>query len=303
MKSTSPPVLAQVTPFRAPSPASGLPPAGTIGAILVGNGRLSAANAERIAAHQEQSGLAFGEAGLALGLLKPDDLRFALSRQFALPCLQPDDPAIDPEVKAAFHPSDPQVEQLRHLRGQIMLRWLDGSKERRIVAMVGAERGSGRSYVAANLAVVFAQLGQRTLLIDADLVAPRQHTLFRLPTRHGLSTYLAGRIPIERAIHAVPAFPGLFVLPAGVGAPNPHDLLARPVLRQLFDFCARQSYVVIVDTPPWSAGSGTRMIAATAGAAVLLVRAGRSHAYETRMVTQELANANVNVLGIAFNEP
>jgi Mrp family chromosome partitioning ATPase len=61
--------------------------------------------------------------------------------------------------------------------------------------------------------------------------------------------------------------------------------------------------VVIVDTPPWSAGSGTRMIAATAGAAVLLVRAGRSHAYETRMVTQELANANVNVLGIAFNEP
>ena len=56
-----------------------------------------------------------------------------------------------------------------------MLRWFDRAEERQVLTIVGAERGEGRSYLAANLAIVFSQLGERTLLVDADMRAPRQH--------------------------------------------------------------------------------------------------------------------------------
>ena len=107
-----------------------------------------------------------------------------------------------------------------------MLRWFDRAEERQVLTIVGAERGEGRSYLAANLAIVFSQLGERTLLVDADLREPRQHYLFHLENQIGFSTLLAGRSR-EEAIVRIPDLAGLSVLPAGPTPPNPLELLNR----------------------------------------------------------------------------
>ena len=93
----------------------------SIGAMLVDAGKLKVADAERILQFQKQEGLRFGEAGIRLGLLKPEDILFALSRQYDYPYLQGEG-KVSRDVIAAYQPFSPQVEQLRALRSQLMLR-------------------------------------------------------------------------------------------------------------------------------------------------------------------------------------
>ncbi len=174
----------------------------SIGAILLDSGQLTPADAERILRVQKEHNLRFGEAAIRLGLLTEADIQYALSRQFSYKYLRTtgDSKPISEEVVAAYKPFSQPVEQLRSIRSQLMLRWYDKAEHRQILTIVGAERGEGRSYLAANLAVVFSQLGERTLLIDANLRTPRQHQLFKLENRLGLSTLLAGRARDEAII-------------------------------------------------------------------------------------------------------
>jgi len=279
-----------------------LPPEGTIGAILVAARRISPDDARRIFAHQLQSSAPFGETAVQLGVATPGDIQFALSQQFAMPCLEDGDERLDPEVIAAFHPGNELVERLRELRAQITLRALDAVPPLRSIAVISPDRSTGRSFIAANLAMVFAQLGARTLLVDADLLRPRQHTLFRVGNRSGLSSILAGRAKLD-TVHAVPGVSGFAVLPSGPMPPNPDDLIARPTLSHLLRRCEHDFDVIILDTPTWAEGSSARMIAAAAGAAVMVVREGRTAAADAALAAREMRNVGAVVLGVVLNRP
>ena len=138
----------------------------TLGAILIDSGQLTPEDAERVLQYQKQHNLRFGEAAVRLGLISEADIQFALSRQFAYAYLRKTPGEARPlsdELVAAYQPFSPRVEQLRAIRSQLMLRWFDRAEERQVLTVVGAERGEGRSYLAANLAIVFSQLGERTL--------------------------------------------------------------------------------------------------------------------------------------------
>src|SRR5438552_6732065 len=209
------------------SVASGAPRANrSIGAILMDSGALSPEDAERILLFQKENGLRFGEAAIRLGLLTEADIQFALSRQFSYAYLRAagDKKPLSDELVAAYQPFSPRVEQLRAIRSQLMLRWFDKAEQRQVLTVIGTENGEGRSYLAANLAVVFSQLGERTLLIDADMRTPRQHRIFNIPDRIGLSAVLSGRAG-RGAMVPVPAFGTLSLLPAGACPPNPQELL------------------------------------------------------------------------------
>ena len=138
-----------------------------------------------------------------------------------------------------------------------MLRWFDKAELRQVLTVVGAERGEGRSYLAANLAIVFSQLGERTLLVDADLRTPRQHELFFLENKIGFSTVLSGRSR-EEAIVRIPDLAGLCVLPAGPMPPNPLELLNRLNFDEFMIQVKASFDVVIIDTPALSARRGRR---------------------------------------------
>jgi protein-tyrosine kinase len=288
------------------STSLGTPPRATraLGAILVDSGQLTADEAERVLVYQRTHNLRFGEAAVRLGLISEAEVQFALSRQFAYAYLRKvpgESRGLSDEIVAAYQPFSARVEQLRAIRSQLMLRWFDRAEERQVLTIVGAERGEGRTYLAANLAVVFAQLGERTLLIDADMRSPRQHLLFSLENRTGFSTMLAGRLR-EDAIVRIPDLAGLSVLPAGPTPPNPLELLNRLNFEE-FMIGVRGMYdVVIVDTPAMSVGEDAAMIAVKTGAAVAVARSGSTRVASFTDLVQGLMDAGVAMVGSVLNE-
>ena len=276
----------------------------TLGAILIDGGQLKPEDAERVLQYQKQQNLRFGEAALRLGLISEADIQFALSRQFAYAYLRRTPGEMRPlsdELVAAYQPFSSRVEQLRAIRSQLMLRWFDRAEERQVLTVVGAERGEGRSYLAANLAIVFSQLGERTLLVDADMREPRQHFMFHLENQIGFSTLLAGRSR-EEAIVRISDLAGLSVLPAGPTPPNPLELLNRLNFDE-FMIQAKGAYdVVIVDKPAMTSGEDEAMIAVRTGAALAVARAGSTRVAAYTDLVQGLMDAGVAVVGSVLNE-
>jgi protein-tyrosine kinase len=269
----------------------------TIGAILVESGRLSAKDVERILQYQRDTELRFGEAGVQLGLLTEADVLYALSLQFDYPFLQPGTSRpVSTELVAAYKPFGPEGERLRALRSQLQLRWFDESGARTALAIVSAERGDGRSHLAANLAITFAQLGERTLLIDADLRHSRQHKLFKIENQVGLSSLLAGRMQ-DQVVTFVPGIPGLAVLPAGPTPPNPTELLSRPVLDRVLEQSMSTFDVVLVDTPALSTGADAALLARLSGASLTLARINSTPLRAFSDLNQTIAEAGSRVVG------
>lgn len=273
----------------------------SIGAILIDAGRLSVDAAEKIIREQKAKGLRFGDAAIGLGLLKQEDIDFALARQFDYPYLTAGDGALSSSLVAAYKPGSPIVEQLRALRSQLMVRWFNDTTTQRALTVVSAERGEGRSFIAANLAVVFSQLGERTLLIDADLRHPRQHKNFKLdPRTPGLSAVLSGRANGEALIR-IPSLVGLSVLPAGALPPNPQELLARPQFARLIEQTSKSFDVIIVDTPAATTGADAQVAAARTGASLLVARRDHTPAPTLQALAATLSTPSSVVIGSVLN--
>lgn len=286
------------------STATEPPPANrSIGAILLDSGQLKPEDAERILRLQKEENLRFGEASVRLGLLTDADIQYALSRQFSYRYLRTtgEHRPISEEVVAAYQPFSPPVEQLRAIRSQLMLRWYDKAEQRQILAVVGAEQGEGRSYLAANLAVVFSQLGERTLLIDANLRTPRQHELFKLKNTTGLSTLLAGRARDEAIIH-ITDLTSLYVLSAGPVPPNPLELLIRRNFDEFLTRVRSMFDMVIIDTPALSVGEDAAIIAMRTGAALAVARSTQTRVAAFSDMVQGLTHSGISVVGSVLNE-
>lgn len=273
----------------------------SLGAVLVDTGRLSIENAEQVLRFQLEKNLRFGEAAVQLGFLTQADIDYALSRQFNFPYLLRGQSSVSEEVLAAYFPFAPQVEALRVLRSQLMLRWFDADHTSKALAIVSAEPKEGRSFIAANLAVVFSQLGERTLLVDADLRQPCQHRLFGLENRVGLSAILAERAGAE-AVQRIPALPNLSVLPAGALPPNPQELLARPIFAQLLLQLTAQLDVVLLDTPPAGNGADAQIIAVRAGAALIVARRNSARSWQVQGVSNTVVQAKATLVGALLND-
>lgn len=273
----------------------------SIGAILVDAGRMTVEEAEIVLQEQRVKGMRFGEAAIRLGLLKQADIDFAISRQFNYPYLQLSDNSLSHNLIAAFKPFDKTVEQLRALRSQLILRWFDGDVSHKAIAVVSPDKKEGKSFVAANLAVVFSQLGERTLLIDADLREPHQQDFFKLHNRIGLSNILSGRAGSE-AIVRIPGLLDLSVLPAGTIPPNPLELIGQPLFAKLLEEASMVFDSIIIDTPAASVESDAVMISARAGAAILVARKDVTPLKSIENTSSIIKTAGVNLIGAVLNE-
>ena len=205
---------------------------------------------------------------------------------------------------AAYQPFSRVGENLRAVRSQIMLRWFSANPLHKVLAVVSPGKGDGRSFIAANLAVVFSQQGERTLLIDADLRAsanPGQAALFKLGSGLGLSSILAGRAGLEIA-QAVPSLPGLSVLPAGAIPPNPQELLGRLAFMQMLNAASQEFDVVLIDTPCGAEYADADIIASRAGAALLVARKDLSSTPVIKQLAQRLQQCDVALLGSVLND-
>ena len=269
-----------------------------LGQILVELGCLEHQDIERVLRLQRRRGLRFGEAAHKLRLIRKPDLQHALAVQFGYPCLQSGEGQLSEELVAAYRPFSPQGEALRDLRSQLLLRCFNA--ETTTLAIVSPRPGDGRSFSAANLAVAFAQWGRSTLLIDADLRSPRQHTVFNVDNRIGLSTVLRGR-PMRDALQSVPYFSKLTVLPAGSPPPNPLELVGRHEFKRLLMEAQELYDIVLIDTPAASGCADAQVIAAQAGAALLIAREDESRLDELQELMDRVSSTGTAVIGAALN--
>jgi protein-tyrosine kinase len=276
----------------------------SLGQILVDAKVLTPENAQRIIELQHEKKIRFGEAAIQLGLMSEADIHFALSHQYEYSYLpRTSMQHTDAELVAAYQPFSHEVDQLRSIRAQLMLRWFDQHKGHAMLAVVGAGRAEGGSYLAANLAIVFAQMGERTLLIDADMRAPRQHALFQLNNQVGFSSLLASRADVASAIHHIPYIKNLDVLPAGPVPPNPQELLNRPNVTELFDWAGKTYDIVLIDTSSLSTGADALMVASKAGNALAVARTNGTKTSAFKNMITELKRSNINVVGSVLNSP
>lgn len=275
----------------------------SIGGIIAKANNLSAEQVEQILQHQKNNGLRFGEAAVALGLANGEDVLWALSQQFHYPYAPGSAGRLGPELVLASKPFSAQAEAIRSLRSQLNMKLYTGEAARLPVAVLSPSHGDGRSFLAANLAIAFSQLGGRTLLVDADLRNPRQHQVFALSGAQdvGLSGILSGRSE-RNVIQSVPEFPSLFVMPVGVLPPNPTELVERPAFGMLMRELQSKFDYVVVDTPAASEGSDAAVIAAHCGAALIVARRNHTRSASVQDLLATLANGPAKVAGAVVNE-
>ena len=190
-------------------------------------------------------------------------------------------------------------EKIRALRTDLML--LNDSAQRgNVFALVSPGRGEGRSQLCAELAIAFAQLGRRTLLIDADLRHPRQHVLFTADNQWGLAQALSlGEAPY---LHGVDGLPELALLASGTIPPNPLELVSSRRFERLITDLRRQYDFIVIDTPAVSQYADALQVA-TLAQRVLVV--SRSEATSLQSLKDMLRRLNVTgsrVLGAVINK-
>ena len=271
----------------------------SIGGLLLESGKITPENAERVLRMQKELGIRFGEAAQRLGLINEADIQEVLARQFDYPYLQPGAGKFSDKLVAAYQPFSQQVERLRAVRSQLMLRWMARGHKSLVIA--GVTPGDGASLFAANLAIVFSQLGEHTLLVDANLRAPAQHTIFNLSGRAGLSDMLAGRAERE-AIAKIDSFVDLSVLGAGTLPPNPQELLSRANFGALARDLEAQADVVLYDASAFSIGSDALALASRIGGVLLVVRKNHTNLADVHATVEQLAQTGAQVVGSVLVE-
>ncbi len=270
-----------------------------IGALLVDAGKLTSDNTERVLRMQGELGIRFGEAAQRLGLVDEADIERALARQFDYPCPRPGEGGYSPHLVAAYDPFGPQAETLRAVRSQLLLRWFGRGHKSLVVAGVG--QGDGASLFTANLAVAFAQLGRRTLLVDADLRRPSQQEIFNASARQGLADMLAGRADAEQ-VEPLAQLGELALLGAGTLPPNPQELLSRPAMTSLNAAFEARYDVVLYDVPPSARALDALLVAARAGGALIVARKNRTHLGELRALAEQIGQNGAKVVGSVLVE-
>jgi protein-tyrosine kinase len=273
-----------------------------IGRVMYEAMMLTNQQVESVLLHQRKHGVRFGKAAVDLGFATDEGVAWALSQQFHYPYV-PGAQQDHAELVVASKPFGHEAEIFRELRSQLMMGVLAPDGPRCALAILSPDVGDGRTYVAANTAVAFSQLGGGgTLLIDADLRSPRQQELFGIePSASGLSNILSGRAETS-VIQPILDLPSLYVLPVGASPPNPLELVQRPGFGLLVKELLGRFDHVVVDTPAASRGADYRVIASACGAALVIGRKGRSRMDSMSALLKALSKGPGKVAGVVMNE-
>jgi protein-tyrosine kinase len=272
-----------------------------MGPMLVATGKLSPKHLNLVLATQKKHGLRFGDAALKLGLVSKEDINAILAEQFAYSQTPSASSTIDRRLTALHQPDSPQAEAIRSLRSELMLRYFYPSTSQltprsRSLALISAEDATGTALITANLAVSFAQLGLRTLVIDGNLRTPQINQLFNFHEQvPGLSDWLADRASVS--LSNISDLRSLWILPAGTRAPNPQELLASKHYRDRVNELSQRFDVTLINTSPMDTNRDAQLIATHAGAALLVAKAHQTRTKALASINYRLQELGVRLLG------
>lgn len=212
--------------------------------------------------------------------------------------------ALEDALVTLSRPFDSGSEGFRNLRTGIA--FAGAIHKARTIVITSALPREGKSVVAANLAIVMAQAGERVILVDANMRAPVQHDLFGLPGASGLSTLYLGDEHTLRAaalslLQPTP-IPYLRLLDAGQIAPNPAELLASTRTAAIVETLAEQADIVIIDTPAMGLLTDAVILASHADGTVLVAGARATRRDLVKAALGRLSAVNARVLGVVLNK-
>lgn len=195
-------------------------------------------------------------------------------------------------------PAEIAVEALRGLRTSLYFAMLESDNNRLMIT--GASPGVGKSFIAANLAAVCAQAGQKVLLIDADMRRGHLHHAFHGKGVKGLSELLARRISLDEAIRHSD-LDGLDYVARGSVPPNPSELLMQQSFHDFLDTISQHYDLVIVDTPPILAVTDASVVGKLVGTSLMVVRFDTNPPGEIKAAKRRLESAGVRLKGGILN--
>jgi len=209
----------------------------------------------------------------------------------------PFQPAPEALLVDLSRPQEAPAEEFRSLRTK--LNHLQGLQPLHTLVITSPSPAEGKSFVAANLALVQAQLsGNKTLLADFDFRRPVVHNLFQIPRSPGITDYLLGTAPLEAVIKRLAGL-DLYVMPAGTSVKNPLELLNLRQVRVLLHDLPKFFNWVIIDSPPLLFSADANLIGTLTDGTILVVRIGQT---TIDMVTRAMQSLCENhVLGVVVN--
>jgi capsular exopolysaccharide synthesis family protein len=203
------------------------------------------------------------------------------------------------KVIASHNPFSPVSEAYRMIRGNI--RFMSVDRPAKIIMVTSPMPGEGKSTTAANLGVVMAQAGLKTIIIDADLRQATQHQIFQIQNLNGLTDLLCSpELKIEGFLKQT-KIPNLYLIPCGVFPPNPSELLGSQRMGQLLDSLKELSDVVIFDSPPVVSVSDAAVLSHRVDGVVLVIKAKKTRQDMARQAILNLQQAGAHILGAVLN--
>lgn len=206
---------------------------------------------------------------------------------------------VSPHLITQIDPKSPIAEAYRSLRTGIQFASLEDQS--RSILFTSSTPQEGKSTSSVNAAIVFAQSGSKTLLVDCDLRRPILHSVFGVPKDPGLVNCLVGTISLDDAIYTT-KIPNLDLLTSGSIPPNPSELLGSRHMRDLLDDLRSRYDTIIIDSPPTAAVTDAVLLATLADISVIVVRAHKTKVEFLQKTRDALERVFVSPLGIVLND-
>jgi succinoglycan biosynthesis transport protein ExoP len=200
----------------------------------------------------------------------------------------------------ALDSQSPAAESYKALRTNLLFSALDEKLKTLVITSSGP--GEGKSRTAANLAVVLAHAGHKTVLIDADFRRPSLHKIFGRIRNVGLSNLTVHEIDQNEAVSAVEEVPNLWLITSGPIPPNPSELLSSGRMKELIAQLGREFTYVIMDTPPVNAVTDAAILASAADGTLLVVEHAKTTFPALAHAKQLLDRVGAHTVGTVINK-
>ena len=197
------------------------------------------------------------------------------------------------------HPKNFIAEDYRTIRTSLLLSYADSPPK--TIVFTSAMPKEGKSSTAANMAVAFAQLEKKVLLIDADLRRPRLHHIFKVNNNKGLSGILAGKLKLDDSI-SITSIDNIWLLCSGLIPPHPAELLNSKNMNVLMEEVKNDFDIVLIDSPPVLAVVDSAIVSTSADAVVFVIQVGKTTNKTYVAALEELNRVKANIAGVVFNE-
>jgi polysaccharide biosynthesis transport protein len=205
------------------------------------------------------------------------------------------------ELVAQHLPKSQMSEAFRALRTSLLLSRADHPPQ--VILVTSALPREGKTTAAANLAVTLAQLGDKTIVVDADLRKPGVGRLLNMTGGNyaGLSSYLAGASSLDQVIVPHPTIPNLAAIPTGPLPPNPADLLSSHKLAEAIAELRKRFKFIVIDSPPVMAATDAVILSVQTDGVLLVVRSGETPKEAFTRTRDLLVSVKCNILGVVLN--